>query len=90
MSKCPVMRLKDVVELLNLSRATIYRRMKEDESFPQAFMVGRVTRAWNRSEVEGWLSERMTNNASQTRSKLPKPSHKSEGPIEGTKKTGAA
>ena len=55
-----ILRLKDVVELVGLSKTTIWRRMRAGE-FPSALRLGGPsTRAvgWKMTDVEAWLEQR--------------------------------
>ena len=55
-----ILRLKDVVELVGLSKTTIWRRMRTGE-FPSAIRLGGPqTRAvgWKVTDVEAWLEQR--------------------------------
>lgn len=51
------MRLDQVLELIPLSRAAIYRRVR-DGSFPRPLALGPRVRAWRFSEVRQWIAER--------------------------------
>ena len=55
-----ILRLKDFVELVGLSKTTIWRRMRAGE-FPSALRLGGPsTRAvgWKMTDVEAWLEQR--------------------------------
>lgn len=51
-------RLRDVVALTSLSRATIYRFIAEG-NFPKQINLGANSVAWVESEVMEWLEERI-------------------------------
>ena len=51
-------KLRDVMELTSLSRATIYRFIAEGR-FPKQVNLGGYSVAWVESEVMEWLEERI-------------------------------
>ena len=55
-----ILRLKDVVELVGLSKTTIWRRMRAGEFPPAIRLGGPSTRAvgWKMTDVEAWLEQR--------------------------------
>jgi prophage regulatory protein len=55
-----ILRLKDVMRRIGLSRSTIYQRMSE-RTFPQAISLGSGARAigWLESEVDDWLHQQI-------------------------------
>ena len=55
-----IFRLKDVVELVGLSKTTIWRRMRVGEFPPALRLGGPSTRAigWKMTDVEVWLEQR--------------------------------
>ena len=55
-----ILRLKDVVELVGLSKTTIWRRMRAGEFPPALRLGGPQTRAvgWKMTDVEAWLEQR--------------------------------
>ena len=55
-----ILRLKDVVELVGLSKTTIWRRMRAGEFPPAIRLGGPQTRAvgWKVTDVEAWLEQR--------------------------------
>ena len=58
-----ILRLKDVVELVGLSKTTIWRRMRAGEFPPAIRLGGPSTRAvgWKMTDVEAWLEQRTGN-----------------------------
>lgn len=52
------LRLPDVLQVVNLSRTTLYRRISAGE-FPEPYDLGGRASGWRRSEVEKWLAERV-------------------------------
>lgn len=53
-----IMRLRDVVQLTGLSRASIYRMIRA-ETFPGQFKLGSNSVGFLSTEVEQWLLDRM-------------------------------
>ncbi len=51
------LRLKQVLEIIPVSRATIYKWVREGK-FPQQEALGPRTSAWKESEVMEWLDSR--------------------------------
>jgi|GEM_PF-2042219 len=41
---------------LGLSRTTIWRRLKDDPTFPQPLKFGPVTRRWGLASIEAWAN----------------------------------
>ncbi len=52
-----VLRIKKVIESVGLSRATIYRAMKEGR-FPQAVQLGPNSVGWLEHELTEWLNQK--------------------------------
>jgi prophage regulatory protein len=46
-------KIKELVELLKISRATIYRKVSENE-FPKPIKIGRGT-FWRKEDITNWL-----------------------------------
>lgn len=53
-----ILRLKDVMEITQLSRSTIYSRINEG-TFPKQISLGGRARGWVSSEVYSWISNRV-------------------------------
>ncbi len=53
-----LMRMKDLVAYCAMSRAYIYDKIKEG-SFPAGHKVSIGITAWEKSEVDAWLDQRM-------------------------------
>jgi len=51
-----ILRMPQVVEMVGLSRASIYNKMR-DEAFPRQVKLGRLS-GWLESEVQDWIQER--------------------------------
>ena len=51
------LKLEEVLGLVSLSRATVYRMMSRGE-FPRPVRVGRRAARWHSDEVEEWLASR--------------------------------
>jgi prophage regulatory protein len=54
----PFIRLPTVRQLVGLSTAAIYRRMRAD-TFPRPVTLGPNSRAWRLSEIRAWQAERV-------------------------------
>ena len=52
-----LVRLRELVKLLSISRANVYRLMKM-RKFPQSIKLAERTVAWRLSEIETWVQER--------------------------------
>jgi len=53
-----ILRLPAVVAQVGLSRATIYKRIKEG-SFPKQIQLGLRSAGWLESEVNDWIAQRI-------------------------------
>ncbi len=49
-------RLADVIGIVGLSRATIYKKIKEG-SFPAPVKLGVKASGWKSSDIEAWISQ---------------------------------
>ncbi|ELB2131751.1 AlpA family transcriptional regulator [Vibrio parahaemolyticus] len=58
-----IYRLKELTELLGISRATIYSWMKQG-TFPQSVALGANSVGWKESDIQQWIDTR-TSQASQ-------------------------
>ena len=52
-----ILRLPAVLELIQLSRSTVYAMLKNDD-FPKPLKLGPRARAWRLEDVENWLEGR--------------------------------
>ena len=52
-----LVRLRELVKLLSISRANVYRLMKKGK-FPQSIKLTERTVVWRLSELEAWIQER--------------------------------
>lgn len=52
------MRLKEVMEMTGLARATVYKYVANNQ-FPKSIPLGDRAVAWLDSEVEDWMLERL-------------------------------
>ena len=52
-----LVRLRELVKLLSISRANVYRLMKIGK-FPQSIKLTERTVVWRLSEVESWVIEK--------------------------------
>ncbi|HGS5146685.1 helix-turn-helix transcriptional regulator [Vibrio diabolicus] len=53
-----LIRLKEVISMTGLSRASVYRFMSEDR-FPSQIPLGYRCVAWVESEVQQWIDQRV-------------------------------
>lgn len=53
-----LIKIKEVIKMTSLSRATIYKYMAED-SFPKPVPLGAKAVAWVEDEVENWIYEKI-------------------------------
>lgn len=53
----PILRMPDVVKLVGMCRASIYKAIKAD-NFPQPVRLGARSVGWRQEEVEDWLADR--------------------------------
>jgi prophage regulatory protein len=52
--KC--IRIQRLASKLEISRATIYRWLRDDSSFPRSFNIGAGSAvAWDEAEIDSWL-----------------------------------
>lgn len=54
-----LIKLKDVIEMTTLSKATIYRLMSKG-AFPRAAPLGARAVAWKQSDVIEWIDSRVS------------------------------
>ena len=52
-----VLRINQVIEMIGLSKASIYRLAKLGK-FPKSFKIGISAVGWLQSEIEMWIAER--------------------------------
>ena len=52
-----LVRLREIVKLLSISRANVYRLMKIGK-FPQSTKLTERTVVWRLSELEAWIQEK--------------------------------
>ncbi|QYJ77927.1 helix-turn-helix transcriptional regulator [Shewanella acanthi] len=53
-----LIKLKEVIEITCLTKATIYRMIAAGK-FPKQVSLGDRAVAWIESEIEGWINERI-------------------------------
>ena len=53
-----LLKLKDVIAMTSLSKASVYRQMK-DGKFPASVKIGPRSVAWVSSEIESWIEEKI-------------------------------
>jgi prophage regulatory protein len=56
-----MMRMRTLISYCALSRAYIYQKIGEG-TFPPGYMISPGIRAWQKSEIDSWLDERMGRN----------------------------
>jgi prophage regulatory protein len=49
------LRINKVKDVTGLSHATIWRKSKEDPTFPKPFKLGTNSTAWDAEEITAWL-----------------------------------
>ncbi|WP_331458539.1 MULTISPECIES: helix-turn-helix transcriptional regulator [unclassified Sphingopyxis] len=59
------LRMQSVLDRTGLSRATLYRQIR-DGSFPHQLQLTRRCVAWRESEVQSWMAERFGERADNT------------------------
>jgi prophage regulatory protein len=55
LSELRLLRLSELLALVPLSRATIYRRMRE-KTFPQALKIGERAVAWRYLDIKNYIA----------------------------------
>lgn len=53
-----LLNIKEVIDRVKLSKATIYNRIAAGE-FPRQISLGGKRVAWLESEIDGWISEQV-------------------------------
>nr|WP_166939373.1 AlpA family phage regulatory protein [Sphingopyxis panaciterrae] len=59
------LRMQSVLDRTGLSRATLYRQIR-DGNFPRQLQLTRRCVAWRESEVQSWMAERFGERADNT------------------------
>jgi prophage regulatory protein len=54
----PFYSLEQVLELVPVSRSTLYR-MRENGEFPKGIKLGMRSVAWSKKEVQAWIDEKL-------------------------------
>ena len=55
------LRMREVIEMVGVSRATIYRWMDAGD-FPRSIALGGNSIAWSEKSVQEWMESRITSN----------------------------
>lgn len=55
-----LLKLKQVIEITGLSRASIYRLI-EDEKFPKQVRISARRVAWKNTDIESWIEQQTAN-----------------------------
>ena len=53
-----MLRMRQLTEYCALSRAYIYQKISEG-TFPAGYMISSGIRAWEKSEIDDWLDEKI-------------------------------
>jgi prophage regulatory protein len=61
-SQVRMMRMKQMVEYTSLSRGYIFQKINEG-TFPPGVMISSGVRAWQKSDIDNWISKKMGENA---------------------------
>jgi prophage regulatory protein len=56
----PFVRLPELLKMVPVTKSTIYNWIRIGE-FPKQRKIGHRASAWNRSEVQKWVAEKMEN-----------------------------
>lgn len=58
MTESTILLFKQLLAVLQTSRATFYRTFLADPTFPKPFKLGLKKNAWLRADVEAWVLNR--------------------------------
>lgn len=75
------LRIKQVAELVGLSRATIYN-MEKAGTFPKKTPLGERAVAWRESEITAWMESRQNIEKTEKEKRPGKPPTKKQKPVE--------
>lgn len=50
-----ILRVQEVVDLVNVHRATLYKMMGRGE-FPRPLRLGPSARGWRKSDIDAWMA----------------------------------
>lgn len=50
-----IIRLKELCRITGMSRTTVWRRAKDDNSFPPSFRISQNIVGWKLSDVNAWM-----------------------------------
>ena len=53
-----LMRMRQITQYCGVSRAFLYQQLAEGR-FPEGYMLSPGIKAWERSEVDAWLDQRL-------------------------------
>ncbi|SON54330.1 putative transcriptional regulator [Hartmannibacter diazotrophicus] len=53
-----LLRVENVTTMLNVSRATFYRMLKNDETFPKPVKMGKLT-MFSDAEINDWIGQKL-------------------------------
>jgi len=54
-----IVRMKVLLQRLGVGRATVYRWLSQDTTFPKPVPIGPNTIGWVESELDAWLQNRI-------------------------------
>lgn len=58
-SPIQILRVPAVLKRIGIGRATLYRWLKEDPTFPQPVKIGSHSVGWVEAEINAWLEARI-------------------------------
>jgi predicted DNA-binding transcriptional regulator AlpA len=61
MNDLQIVSIVDAAKVINVSRATLRRLLKADQSFPRPLRIGQRRIGWRTDELNEWLSLRPRN-----------------------------
>jgi prophage regulatory protein len=60
MPKDRFVRIKTVVEMIGMSRSSVWRLSQEDDSFPKPIRIGKRMTVWSSNELLSWMERKKT------------------------------
>jgi len=60
MTEKSMLLFKDLLALMRVSKATLYRSVFTNPTFPKPFKIGVKRNAWLRADVEAWIQAQAT------------------------------
>lgn len=62
-----LIRLTEVSSKTGLSKPGVYKRLKEDPTFPRSVSIGGRAVAWIEAEIDEWIETRIAMRGAQTK-----------------------